>query len=63
MTIFYYIINQKQNDFMGLCFPPVKQDTTYTKHVYQYYSKYYVGVGFCFKGRDVEEAKPENVAI
>ena len=29
--------------------PPVKQDTTYTKHVYQY-SKHYVGVGSCFKG-------------
>ena len=42
--------------------PPVKQDTTYTKHVYQY-SKHYVGVGSCFKGGNVAEAKNANVAI
>ena len=49
MTIYYYMINQKRNDFLGHCPPPVKQDTTYTKHVYRH-SKPCVGVGSCFKG-------------
>ena len=50
MIILYYIINQKRNDFMEHCSPPpVTQDATYTKHVYQH-SKHYVGVGSCIKG-------------
>ena len=39
--------------------PPVIQNATYTKHVYQH-SKQYVGVGCCIKGgggNDVAEAK------
>ena len=38
--------------------PPVIQDATYTKHVYQH-SKHYVGVGSCIKGagNNVAEAK------
>ena len=37
--------------------PPVKQDATYTKHVYRHI-KHCVGVGSCFKGgNDVAEAK------
>ena len=51
MTIFHYIINQQQDDFMEQSPPPVKQNTTDTKHVYQH-SKHYVGVGSCFKGRN-----------
>ena len=43
--------------FYGTSPPPVKQDTTYTKHVYRH-SKHYVGVGSCFTGgNDVAEAK------
>ena len=48
MTIIYYIINQKRNDFMGHR-SPVKQDATYTKHVYRHI-KHCVGVGSCFTG-------------
>ena len=38
--------------------PPVIQEATYTKHVYQH-SKHFVGVGSCIKGGgdDVAEAK------
>ena len=51
MTSFYYIINQKRNDFMGHRSPPppVKQDATYTKHVYRHI-KHCVGVESCFTG-------------
>ena len=40
--------------------PPVKQDTIYTKHVYQY-SKRYVEVGSCFKDRGtmLQRQKPK----
>ena len=34
MTIFYYIIYQTRSEFKGHR-SPVKQDATYTKHVYQ----------------------------
>ena len=38
--------------------PPVKQDATYTKHVYRHI-KHCVGVGSCFTGGgdDIAEAK------
>ena len=37
--------------------PPVIQEATYTKHVYQH-SIHYVGLGSCIKGRnDVAEGK------
>ena len=65
MTILYYIINQKGNGFMEYR-PPVIQDTTYTKQVYQH-SKHYVAVGSCINvGDNVEEAKKkkkENVTF
>ena len=37
--------------------PPVKQDTTYTKHVYQYSKHYMGGVSCCKGGNDAAEAK------
>ena len=43
--------------------PPVIQDATYTKHVYQD-SKHYVGVGSCIKGGTMlQRQKTENVAF
>ena len=43
--------------------PPVIQEATYTKHVYQQ-SKHYVGVGSCIKvGTMLQRQKTENVAF
>ena len=45
--------------------PPVIQDATYTKYVYQH-SIHYVGVGSCIKkgeGGNFTEEKHENVAF
>ena len=43
--------------------PPVKQDTTYTKHVYRHI-KHCVGVGSCFTGGTMlQRKKTEGVAI
>ena len=46
--------------------PPLKRDTTDTKHVYMYqHSKHYVGVGSCFKGERCCKGTPppRNKAI
>ena len=60
---FLFIINQKQNYFMGH-YPYVIQNAAYNKHVYQH-SKPYVGVGSCIKGGGghVAVERNENVAI
>ena len=44
--------------------PPLIQDATYTKYVYQH-SKHYVGVGSCIKGGGamLQRQKTENVAF
>ena len=64
IIIFNYIFKQIRSDFIEHPPPlPVRQDTTYTKHVYQH-SKYYVGVGSRLRGReDIAEVKKRRLGF